>query len=100
MMMTSSEATIAWCRLRGGAIGKRTSARPRRTCVSLFITTGQAPRSRQTSRHGLGLLAVLVVADDRDDVVVLDGHADVDDERRVLTAACRVAIPVTPLARV
>ena len=31
MMMTSSEATIAWCRLRGGAMGKRTSARPRRT---------------------------------------------------------------------
>ena len=34
--------------------------------------------------HGLGLLAVLVVADDRDDVVLLDGHADVDDQRRVL----------------
>ena len=31
MMMISSEAIIAWCRLRGGAIGKRMSARPRRT---------------------------------------------------------------------
>src|SRR5437867_3950614 len=49
MMITSSEATIAWCRFLGGAIGKRTSARPRRTCISLFMITGQAPRSTQTS---------------------------------------------------
>ena len=49
MMMISSELTIAWCRLRGGAIGKWVSARPRRTCISLFMITGQAPRSTQTS---------------------------------------------------
>ena len=49
MMITSSEPTIARCRLAGGAIGKRTSARPRRTCISLFMITGQAPRSTQTS---------------------------------------------------
>ena len=49
MMMISSELTIAWWRLRGGAIGKCVSARPRRTCISLFMITGQAPRSTQTS---------------------------------------------------
>ena len=49
MMITSSEPTIARCRFSGGAIGKRTSARPRRTCVSLFMITGHAPRSTQTS---------------------------------------------------
>src|SRR5262249_30060537 len=40
---------IARCRFAGGAIGKRTSARPRRTWSSLFMITGQAPRSTQTS---------------------------------------------------
>src|SRR3954469_1791206 len=49
MMMTSSEWVIAWCRFCGGAIGNSVSARPRRTCISLFITTGQAPRSMHTS---------------------------------------------------
>ena len=34
-----------------------------------------------------GLRCVVVVADDRDDVVLLDGHADVHDERRVLQQA-------------
>ena len=48
-MITSSEPTIARWRFSGGAIGKRTSARPRRTCISLFTITGQAPRSTQTS---------------------------------------------------
>jgi len=33
MMITSSEPTIARCRLAGGAIGKRTSARPRRNVI-------------------------------------------------------------------
>src|SRR5262245_4031743 len=49
MMITSSEPTIARWRLAGGAIGKRTSARPRRTWNSLFMITGQAPRWTQTS---------------------------------------------------
>ena len=40
---------MARCRFAGGAIGKRTSARPRRTCVSLFMITGKAPRSTQMS---------------------------------------------------
>ena len=83
-MMISSELTIAWCRLRGGAIGKCVSARPRRTCVSLFMITGQAPRSTHTSRHDTGLVGVLVVGDDRHDVVGLDRHADVDDQLGVL----------------
>src|SRR5436190_5397109 len=47
--ITSSEPTIARWRFVGGAIGKRTSARPRRTCCSLFITTGEPPRSATTS---------------------------------------------------
>src|SRR5262245_24041638 len=49
MMITSSEPTIARWRFAGGAIGKRTSARPRRTCISLFMITGHAPRSTHTS---------------------------------------------------
>ena len=47
-MITSSELVMAVCRLRGGAIGKRVSARPRATWASLFMITGQAPRSTQT----------------------------------------------------
>ena len=84
MMITSSEATIAWCRFAGGAIGKSMSARPRRTCVSLFMTTGQAPRSTHDLGDRLGLVLVVVVGDDRDDVALLDREADVDDQRRVL----------------
>ena len=38
---------VAW--FVGGSIGKRTSARPRRTCCSLFITTGDPPRPATTS---------------------------------------------------
>ena len=96
MMMTSSEATIAWCRLRG--------RRHREAHVG-----AAAPHLRLVVHHdrpgaaldadlgdGLGLLAVLVVADDRDDVVLLDGHADVDDERRVLAAACRLGHSTHP----
>ena len=84
MMITSSEPTIARCRFSGGAIGKRTSARPRRTCVSLFMITGQAPRSTHDLGDGARLVLAVVVADDRDDVALLDGEAHVDDERRVL----------------
>ena len=44
-------------------------------------------------------VVVVVVADDRDDVALLDGHADVDDERRVLRAgssgSTAVAIYIT-----
>ena len=89
-MMISSEFTIAWCRLRGGAIGKCVSARPRRTCISLFMITGQAPRSTQTSATTCACIDVLVVGDDRHDVVGLDRHADVDDQLGVLADRVRV----------
>ena len=55
MMMTSSEPTMARCRLGGGAMGKRTSARPRRTWVSLFMTTGHAAPLDHHLGHGLRL---------------------------------------------
>ena len=94
MMITSSEPTIARWRFAGGAIGKRTSARPRRTCVSLFMITGQAPRSTQTSATARCLVGAVVVADDRDDVALLDGEADVDDQRRVAQRVRRYRPPL------
>ena len=83
-MITSSEPTIARCRLAGGAIGKRTSARPRRTCVSLFMITGQRAALDADLGDRARLVLAVVVADDRDDVALLDREADVDDQRRVL----------------
>src|SRR3990172_121205 len=88
MMMISSELTIAWCRLRGGAIGNVRSARPRLTCCWLLAMTGKAPRSTATratasacGRCGaVGLGRVRVVTDDGDDVLLFDRHANVDDE--------------------
>ncbi len=49
MMMISSAASIASWRFLGGAMGNSVSARPRATCVSLFMITGQPPRSAATS---------------------------------------------------
>ena len=49
MMMISSAASIASWRFLGGAIGNSVSARPRATWVSLFMITGQPPRSAATS---------------------------------------------------
>ena len=52
MMMISSAASIASCRFLGGAIGNSVSARPRATCVSLFMITGQrAPSPRRPPRR-------------------------------------------------
>ena len=84
MMMISSAASIASCRFLGGAIGNSVSARPRATCVSLFMITGHAPRSAATSATTLARWACSSSRDDRDHVALLDREAGVDDELRVL----------------
>ena len=91
MMMISSELTIAWCRLRRRRHREvRVGDRPRRTWYSLFMITGQAPRSTTTSATTSRLILVFVVGDDRDHVVLLDRHAHVDDELRVAADGVRV----------
>ena len=101
MMMISSAASIASCRFLGGAIGNSVSARPRATCVSLFMMTGQAPRSAATSATTLARWAcsssVMMVTD----VALLDREAGVDDELRVLAdLALRIGIvPLPPCDR-
>ena len=100
-MITSSEATIAWWRFLGGAIGKRVSARPRRTCCSLFMITGHAPRSTQTSA-----IAAACSAWSSSQMIVTMSSGSTDMQTSTTSAASSfrvaatvVAMLVTSLAR-
>ena len=83
-MMISSAASIASWRFLGGAIGNERVAQAARDLRLVVHDDRPGAPLGGDLRHDLRQVRVLVVADDGDDVALLDGEAGVDDELRVL----------------